>query len=82
MQKIIKEIDEMKNTSYYIAKKNKELNEKTLKDRKTTVKIIGFSTWYLEIQYFISEPCPKGNFVGLRLGFEVPEHISPVRRCL
>ena len=55
------------------------MNEKDLQDRKTTLKIIDFSTESLKMKNFTFEPCPKSNFVRLRLGFDVPEHIAPVR---
>ena len=69
----------MKKVSNFIGR-NKKRNEKNLKDSKTFLKINDFFTWYMEIENFIFEPCLKGNFVGFRLGFDVPEHIAPVRR--
>ena len=32
------------------------------------------------MEIFFAGPCLLGHFVGLRLGFDVPEQIAPVRR--
>ena len=32
------------------------------------------------MEKFSAKPCLKGYFVRLRLGFDIPEHIAPVRR--
>jgi len=55
-------------------------NEKNLNNNKTTLKINHFLTYVLKMKNFIAGPCLPGQFVGLRLGFDVPEQIAPPRR--
>ena len=54
--------------------------EKNVKNSKTTLKIYYTITYFLRIKNFIAGPCLPVNFVGLRLGFDVPEQIAPLRR--
>ena len=56
--------------------------EKNLKNSKTTLKIHYTLTFCLKIKNFIAGPCLPVNFVGLRLGFDVPEQIAPLRRWI
>ena len=55
--------------------------KKYLKNSKTTLKIHYTFTYCLKMKTFITGPCLLVNFVGLRLGFDVPEQIAPLRRC-
>ena len=52
--------------------------EKNLKNSKTTLKIHYTFTYCLKMKNFISGPCLPVNFVGLRLGFDIPEQIDPL----
>ena len=56
--------------------------KKNLKNSKTTLKIHYTFTYCLKMKNFITVPCLPVNFVGLRLGFDVPEQIAPLRRCM
>ena len=64
-----------------LGKKALKPYEKNLKNSKTTLKIHYTFTYCLKIENFITGPCLLVNFVGLRLGFDVPEQIAPLRRC-
>ena len=57
-------------------------NEKNLNNSQTTLKINHTFTYCLKIKNFIAGLCLPVYFVGLRLGFDVPAQIAPVRRCL
>ena len=48
--------------------------------KQTTLKIHHTFTYYSKMKNFIAGPCLPVNFVGLRLGFDVPEQIAPLRR--
>ena len=65
----------------FLGKKALKPYEKDLKNSKTTLKIHYTFTYCLKIKNFIAGPCLPVNFVGLRLGFDVPEQIAPLRRC-
>ena len=65
-----------------MGKKAVKTNEKSLKNNRMTLKITHSFTYCLKIKDCNAEPCLPGHFVGLRLGFDVPEQIAPVRRCL
>ena len=60
-----------------MGKKAVKTNEKSLKNNRTTLKITHSFTYCLRIKDCIAEPCLPGNFVGLRLSFDVPEQIAP-----
>ena len=62
-------------------KKALKPNEKNLKNSATTLKVHYTFTYCLEMKNFITGPCLPINFVGLRLGFDVPEQITPLRCC-
>ena len=66
----------------FLGKKALKPYEKNLKNSKTTLKIHYTFTYCSKIKNFITGPCLLVNFVGLRLGFEVPEQIAPLRRCV
>ena len=53
---------------------------KNLKNNKTTLKINHTFSYCLKMKNFIAGPCHLVYFVGLRLGFDVPKQIFPVRR--
>ena len=59
-----------------------KLNEKSQNDNKTLPKINDFFVLYWKIENFTIKPYPTYYFVRLRLGFDVPEQIAPVRRWL
>ena len=63
-----------------MSKKAVKTNEKCLKNNRTTLKITHSFAYCLKIKRCIAKPCLPGRFVGLRLGFDVPEQIVPVRR--
>ena len=54
--------------------------EKNLKNSKTTLKIHYTFTYCLKMKNLVAGPRLPVNFVGLRLGFDVPEQIAPLRR--
>ena len=62
-------------------KQTMKLNEISVKDNKTIPKINDFFILYLKIGNITIQSYWTGFFVGLRSGFDVPEHIAPVRRC-
>ena len=64
----------------FLGKKALKPYEKNLKNSKTTLKIHYTFTYCLKMKNFIAGPCLPVNFVGLRLGFDVPEQIAPLRR--
>ena len=67
----------------FLGKKALKPYEKNLKNSKTTLKIHYTFIYCLKMKNFIAGPCLPVNFVGLRLGFDVPEQIAPLRRwCL
>ena len=55
--------------------------EENLKNSETTLKIHYTFTYYSKMKNFIAGPCFPVNFVGLRLRFDVPEQVAPLRRC-
>ena len=59
------------------ALKSYEIN---LKNSKITLKIHHTFTYCLKMKNCITGPCLPVNFVGLRLGFDVPKEIAPQRR--
>ena len=56
--------------------------EKNFKNSEITLKIHYTLTYYSKMKNFIAGPCLPVNFVGLRLGFDVPEQIAPLRRWI
>ena len=64
----------------FLGKKASKPHEKNLKNSKTTLEIHYTFTYYLKIKNFVAGLCFPVNFVGLRLGFDVPEQVAPLRR--
>ena len=69
---------------YYVFGEKKALKpyKKNIRNNKTTLKIHYTFTYCLKMKNFITGPCLPVNFVGLRLGFDVPEQIAPERGCI
>ena len=63
----------------FLRKKALKPYEKNLKNSKTTLKIHYTFIYCLKMKNFIAGPCLPVNFVRLRLGFDVPEQIAPLR---
>jgi len=65
----------------FLGKKALKPYEKNHKNSKTTLKIHYTFTYCLKMKNFIAGPSLLVNFVRLRLGFDVPKQIAPLRRC-